>query len=105
MRSASCSSVRIALVYVDVVADFRPVLREEWQFEDRSPQQMVIHSNHLFKGRQSHILGQFWDWPGYDLNDRKQMKELLKEVEIRTVDMGQVEAEVDLASKSRVVES
>jgi hypothetical protein len=77
------------------------VLNDEWQFEDRSPSQMVVHVNHLQEGQQSHLLAKYFSWRDYSLSDRRGLQDLLDEIEVRKIDLGPVAEAVEEASQMR----
>jgi hypothetical protein len=77
------------------------VLDKEWQFEDRSPNQMVVHVNHLQEGKQSYLLAKYFSWPDYSLADRRGLQEMLEEIEIRNIDLTPVAQAVKGSSERR----
>jgi hypothetical protein len=56
---------------------------DEWAFKLKSPDQMILHMNHLEPDRDEQ-LAQAWVWnETYPLDDREKLAVLLKQVDIR----------------------
>jgi len=78
-----------------------PDLANEWQFEDRSDDQMVVHVNHLQEGKQSVLLAEYFSWPDHSLADRTGLQVLLDEIKVQKVQLDAASKQVGEVSENR----
>ncbi|WVF71477.1 hypothetical protein IAT40_006283 [Kwoniella sp. CBS 6097] len=70
----------------------RVVFLDEWAFELKSPDQLVLHIGHTIPDRLEQLASAFaWAWSDqYPLDDRPTLIELIKEIDVRVVDPGEI---------------